>query len=66
MASETMNVVKGELAKYMTGGNYSITPEQLKNILDRSIPMEKPKRAPSAFFLWKSDNKDIIKAAIPE
>lgn len=62
----TMNVVKDELAKFMDGDNYSISPEELKNIIQRNIPMEKPKRAPSAFLLWKSDNKELIKSKIPE
>ena len=66
MASTTMSNVKGELKQYMSNGNYSLTPDQLRDILSRNIPMEKPKRAPSAFLLWKSDNKEMIKAQIPE
>ena len=61
-----MNVVKGELEKFMDGDNYSISPEDLKSIIQRNIPMEKPKRAPSAFLLWKADNKELIKSQIPE
>ena len=66
MASTTISNVKGELKQYMSNGNYSLTPDQLRDILSRNIPMEKPKRAPSAFLLWKSDNKEMIKAQIPE
>ena len=59
-----MEAIKTALEQYSDGTSYSISVDQLRQIVDAHTPKDKPKRAPSAFLLWKSENKDFILSKI--
>jgi hypothetical protein len=56
--------VTDALNQFSDGTHYRMGIEDLRNIINENPVREKPKRAPSAFFLWKSDNKEFIMSKI--
>lgn len=61
-----MEQIKQALAQYNVDGEYKINVDNLRSILSSNIPKSKPKRPQSAFFLWKSRNKDYINSKVTE
>jgi hypothetical protein len=61
-----MEVIKTALEQYNVDGEYKLPIDTFKDILTRNFPKEKPKRALSAFMIWKSKNKDYIKSKVTE
>lgn len=56
--------VTDALNQFSDGTHYRMGIDELRNIINENAVREKPKRAPSAFFLWKSDNKEFIMSKI--
>lgn len=61
-----MEAIKLALEQYNVDGKYKISVDTFREILNTNIPKEKPKRPQSAFFLWKSKNKEIINSQVIE
>jgi hypothetical protein len=61
-----MEQLKLALEQYHVDGNYEISIDRLRDVLTENIPKEKPKRPQSAFFIWKSTNKEHINSQVTE